>query len=438
MTVRQALIADCFFEAVGALSMGPSVAGTISSGEVYASKWQDSPSYFGLLMFSVLVGAGSTTLLATMYGLPISSTHGVISGVVACALVSETSGALKNGDAVNWWPGFGMTVFGWVASPIVGMLAGMVVSYVVYKLIIGTENPAKSARKQQPTLLAGTAAIIISFLLIKGPEFLSSPFKGKSWLAILIAIAGGGCVALALLAYQHLKQPDQSADSEDTAKDSDDQVPVLGSPREPADEDAENASPSDSAPGASQHIFDDVQKPFVPLLIAAGLTVAFAHGGNDVGNAVGPLSTILYIHQQNPHAVPSDDDEDAAGTPWSAIIVGTLALVAGIMTLGSRTIETVGNSITELTPSRSFATQIGAGIAVLVSSTVDLPVSTTHCLVGAVVGVNMMEGWCKVDGAKDLDFKVLKKIVIGWVVTIPLAAGVSVIVLLLLQKAYIG
>ena len=108
------------------------------------------------------------------------------------------------------------------------------------------------------------------------------------------------------------------------------------------------------------------------------------------------------------------------------------------MTLGSRTIETVGNSITELTPSRSFATQIGAGIAVLVSSTVDLPVSTTHCLVGAVVGVNMMEGWCKVDGAKDLDFKVLKKIVISWAVTIPLAAGVSVIVLLLLQKAYIG
>ena len=431
MTVRQALIADCFFEAAGALSMGPSVAGTISSGEVHVSKWQDSPSYFGLLMFSVLVGAGSTTLLATMYGLPISATHGVISGVIACALVSETSGALKNGDAVNWWPGFGMTVFGWVASPIVGMLAGMVVSYVVYKLIIGTENPAKSARKQQPTLLAGTAALVISFLIIKGPEFLSSPFKGKSWLAILIAIAGGGCAALALLAYQHLQQPDQSADSEDTAKDP-------GSPREPADEDAENASPSDSAPGASQHIFDDVQKPFVPLLIAAGLTVAFAHGGNDIGNAVGPLSTLLYIHQQNPHAIPSDDDEDAARTRWSAIIVCTLALVAGIMTLGSRTIETVGNSITELTPSRSFATQIGAGIAVLVSSTVDLPVSTTHCLVGAVVGVNMMEGWCKVDGAKDLDFKVLKKVVLAWVVTIPLAAGVSVIVLLLLQKAYIG
>ena len=104
------------------------------------------------------------------------------------------------------------------------------------------------------------------------------------------------------------------------------------------------------------------------------------------------------------------------------------------MTLGSRTIETVGNSITELTPSRSFATQIGAGIAVLGSSTMALPVSTSHCLVGAVVGVNMMEGWCKVDGAKDLDFKVLKKIVIGWVVTIPLAAGVSVIVLLLLQS----
>ena len=108
------------------------------------------------------------------------------------------------------------------------------------------------------------------------------------------------------------------------------------------------------------------------------------------------------------------------------------------MTLGSRTIETVGNSITELTPSRSFATQIGTGIAVPGSSTMALPVSTSHCLVGAVVGVNMMEGWCKVDGAKDLDFKVLKKIVIGWVVTIPLAAGVSVIVLLLLQKAYIG
>ena len=441
MTVRQALIADCIFEAAGAISMGPSVVGTISGGEVYSSKWADAQSYFALLMFAVLVGAGSTTLLATMYGLPISATHGVISGVIACALVAETTDALSDdrAGAVNWWPGFGMTVVGWVASPVVGMLAGMLVSLIVYKLVIGARDPAEAARKRQPALLAGTVAIIVSFVLLKGPAQLSDPFINKTWLALLVAVATGTFIASVLLAYQHLScAQGPTTRNRSTSKDQGDQVPALGVSYDTTEEAEIAGSSSSSDVLVTERDFDDVQKPFVPLLIAAGLTVAFAHGGNDVGNAVGPLSTIIYIRTQHPHSVPGDDDGDTAGSPWVAIAVGTVAFVVGILTLGSRTIETVGSSITELTPSRSFATQIGAAVAVLGSSTLALPVSTSHCLVGAVVGVNLMEGWCRVEGAKELDFKVLRKIVIGWIVTIPLAAGVSVIVLLLFQKPFIS
>ena len=222
-----------------------------------------------------------------------------------------------------------------------------------------------------------------------------------------------------------------------TNKTYEDEVPVLGSFGSGLHADEYS---NGSSSGTDHSAFDDVQQPFVPLLIAAGLTVAFAHGGNDIGNAMGPLSTIMYIKNKDKVPGDDDDDDDDDGNDasfYTALVVTVAAFLVGILALGSRTIATVGSSITELTPSRSFATQTGAAVAVLSSSAMNLPVSTSHCLVGAVVGVNFMERWCHVEGAKPLDLQVLKKIVVGWVVTIPLAATVSVLVLVLFQRSFL-
>ena len=209
---------------------------------------------------------------------------------------------------------------------------------------------------------------------------------------------------------------------------------------------------------------EGAEKPFVPLLILSALVVAFARkyflffewhcnplfreltyfsfcksplfdnqhatnadGGNDVGNAVGPLAVI----------VEAINNGNVAGTPeiplW-ALIIGATGFVVGIAVLGERTISTVGGKITKLTPTKSFATQMGAAVAVLTSSVLGLPVSTSHCLVGAVVGIGIADR-C-MSGSGELNFAVLKKIFIGWAVTIPLAMLVSVLVYWSLSPAF--
>jgi len=172
----------------------------------------------------------------------------------------------------------------------------------------------------------------------------------------------------------------------------------------------------------------EAEQPFVPLLILSALSVAFAHGGNDVGNAVGPMGVVWEVWK---------DQNAVSGTPDTAawiLAIGAIGFVAGIMLLGSRTIETVGTKITILTPSKSFSTQMGAAVAVLASSAFGMPVSTSHCLVGAVVGVGVAQKFT-VGGGK-INAKALGKIVLGWLVTIPLAMLVAVIVFFAAQTKY--
>jgi phosphate/sulfate permease len=163
-----------------------------------------------------------------------------------------------------------------------------------------------------------------------------------------------------------------------------------------------------------------VEQPFVSLLIVSALSVAFAHGGNDVGNAVGPFASILEIRR-------TGGFEEKPTIPFEAIIAGTVAFVVGIVTMGRLTISTVGTKITTLTPTRSFATQIGAAVAVLTSSALKLPVSTSHCLVGAVIGIGAAQSLTK---SGSINWKVLSRIFLAWGITIPLAMFSALIVFL--------
>merc|ERR1711865_178643 len=164
-----------------------------------------------------------------------------------------------------------------------------------------------------------------------------------------------------------------------------------------------------------------MEELFTPLLVISALCVAFAHGANDVGNAVGPLAVIYQVYDEG--SIPASGKPNI---PMWCLLMGAVGFVLGIVFLGSKTISTVGTKITKLTPSRSYATQIGAALAVLASSVIGLPVSTSHCLVGSVVGVGLVQTCMGVKGA--LSLKMLKKIALGWVITIPLAMAVAIVV----------
>ena len=197
---------------------------------------------------------------------------------------------------------------------------------------------------------------------------------------------------------------------------------------------AHEGQPPDSPKGAERAEaaeaaakLEVAEKPFVPLLILSALTVAFAHGANDVGNAVGPLAAIMEASLEGRIAATPQ-------IPIWVLAIGSGGFVFGIAALGSRTIATVGGKITTLTPSKSFSVQIGAAVAVLSSTVLGLAVSTSHCLVGSVVGVGIASRISKAGGS--LNGRMLLKIFIGWGVTIPLAMLVAVIFYYLIMPGY--
>ena len=173
-----------------------------------------------------------------------------------------------------------------------------------------------------------------------------------------------------------------------------------------------------------------MEQLFTPLLVISALCLAFAHGANDVGNAVGPLAVIFQVFDDG--EIPESGKPDI---PLWALFMGAAGFVTGIVFLGSKTISTVGTKLTTLTPTRSYATQIGAAIAVLASSVVGLPVSTSHCLVGSVVGVGLAQK-CLPGNKQSFSMAVLKKIVLGWAVTIPLAMLVAVLIFIPFRGLY--
>ena len=173
------------------------------------------------------------------------------------------------------------------------------------------------------------------------------------------------------------------------------------------------------------------EAPFVPLLILSALTVAFAHGANDLGNSIGPLASVLAV-------VAGDDITAAPPIPLWVLALGSLGFVAGIALLGARTITTVGSKITTLTPSRSYAVQMGTAVAVLSSTVLGLAVSTSHCLVGSLIGVGLVGKLRRQSDGAELNVAMLTKIVIGWAATIPLAMLVSVLTFEMMLYAYEG
>jgi hypothetical protein len=185
---------------------------------------------------------------------------------------------------------------------------------------------------------------------------------------------------------------------------------------------SKGAGGAESAGAAAVEV-ELAEQQFTVLLVLTGCTVAFSHGGNDVGNATGPLMLCLQHSSQQSAAVRTLES-----SPTRLAAVGGLCFVLGILMVGSRTIATVGTKIARLTQSTAFAVQGGATLAVLISSAAALPVSTSHCLVGALIGAGVASRYQLTSRHTPLDLGVLRKIVLGWVVTIPLAVALALLV----------
>jgi inorganic phosphate transporter, PiT family len=372
LTLKQAILVAMIFEFLGAYLAGGEVTSTIRQGIIDAESMEDRPELMVYGMLSALLAAGTWLMIASMKGWPVSTTHSIIGAIVGFAAVGI-------GVEAVYWGKVGTIAASWIVSP---LLAGTI-SYALFMsvkiLILDTENPFQRAKKFIPVYMWMVGFMISMVTLVKGLTHvgldLDLGFDSKFANALPLAVGIGLIVAgIGTLLLRRIKElPNQ------------------------------------------EHRYANVERVFGILMIFTACSMAFAHGSNDVANAVGPLAAVANT------VMSGGMISSQAPLPWWILMVGALGIVVGLATYGWKVILTVGRKITELTPSRGFAAELGAASTVVLASGTGLPISTTHTLVGAVLGVGFARGIAA------LNLRTIGTIFMSWMITLPAGAGLAIL-----------
>ena len=368
LTLKQAIMIAIMFEFLGAYLAGGAVTATIRKGIIDPSLLAGTPELLVFGMLSALLAAGIWLLVATHFGWPVSTTHSIVGAIVGFAAVGISV------DAVNWGK-VTKIVASWVVSPVTAGLIAFFLFRSVQRLVLDTKDPFTNAKKYIPfyTFLVGFMVSMVTFT--KGLKHVGLDFSWSE--SALASLAIGVIVMLIGIRMQKNIQPDPEADRD--------------------------------------HHFASVEKLFGILMMFTACAMAFAHGSNDVANAVGPLAAVVGVV-----AAGGEVAQKTAMPVW-ILLLGGAGIVAGLIMYGHKVIATVGSNITELTPSRGFAATLAAATTVVFASGTGLPISTTHTLVGAVLGVGLARGMAA------LNMRIVGTIFVSWVVTLPAGAGLAII-----------
>ncbi|PTU75039.1 inorganic phosphate transporter [Pseudomonas mangrovi] len=378
LTIKQAILIAMVFEFCGAYLAGGQVTETIKNGIVDASAI--SPDLMVLGMLSALLAAGTWLMVASIKGWPVSTTHSIVGAVIGFAAVGVSV------DAVHW-DAIGPIVASWVVSPVLSGLVAFGLFMSVQKLIIDTDAPYRNAKRYVPFYMFATGFMVAIMTLSKGLKHLGLDLNtGES---LLLAVGAGSLVMLLGVALLSRIRVDEEADR-------------------------------------AFH-FASVEKVFAVLMIFTACAMAFAHGSNDVANAVGPLAAIVGVLESQ----GAGEIAAKSAVPGWVLLLGAIGIVVGLATYGYKVIATIGKEITELTPSRGFAAELATASTVVGASAIGLPVSTTHTLVGAVLGIGIARGI----GA--LNLGVVGRIFISWLITLPIGALLSIVFFLILRGIFL-
>ncbi len=373
LTVKQALLVAGVFEFAGAVLAGGEVTKTIRKGMVDTTAFNAQPEILIFGMLAALLAAGTWLLVASRNGWPVSTTHSIVGAIVGFALISVGFDAVK-------WSKVGTIIMSWVVSPLTAGLLAFAIFTSIKKLILVHKKPFQRARKYAPWYVFGAVSLMVLVTIFKGLKHIG--LELEAWQAYVAALTIGGLVAgVSSVVINKLAIPKDLSRRMHYAK---------------------------------------VEGVFAVLMVVTACSMAFAHGSNDVANAIGPVAAVISTASQGVVA-------QQASVPIWVLIIGALGIVVGLGTYGVRVIKTVGSHITRLTPVRGFSAEIAAALTIVVASGTGIPISTTHTLIGAVLGVGLAKGLHAVD------LNVVGRIVTSWVVTIPAGAGLSVVFFLLLR-----
>ncbi|MFP6775175.1 MAG: anion permease [PS1 clade bacterium] len=377
ITIKQAIIIAIVFEFAGAILAGGEVTATIRKGILDAALFNDSPHLLVYGMLASLLAAGCWLLIASSLGWPVSTTHSIVGAIVGF-------GAVGVGVDAVAWDKVGNIAMSWIVSPVVAGTIAFMLFRSLQSLIIDTENPFENAKKYVPFYMFLVGFVISLVTIFKGLKHIGLNFDIETsyYLAtcfgVLVAVVG------AIIIRRIKISPDEDED----------------------------------------FYFTSMERVFGVLMIITAAAMAFAHGSNDVANAIGPLAAIFGV-------IESGGIIGAKSTlPLWVLLVGGGGIVFGLITYGHKVIATVGTGITQLTPSRGFAATLAAASTVVIASGTGLPVSTTQVLVGSVLGVGLARGMAA------LDTRVINKIFLSWIVTLPAGALMSIVFFFALKGAF--
>ena len=375
ITFKQAIMIAVVFEFAGAYLAGGEVTSTIRKGIIDPAIIQDTPELLIYGMMSSLLAAGVWLLFATSFGWPVSTTHSIVGALVGFAVVGISIESVQWGQVAE-------IVSSWVISPVIAGVISFGLFMSVRGLIFNSDDPFLAAKRYVPFYIFMVGFVVSMVTLLKGLKHIGLDLTFQESLVYAFGIAVL-ISAIGVIALSRLKLVDQS------------------------------------------HLkLANVERVFGVLMIFTACAMAFAHGSNDVANAIGPIAAVYGIISTGGEVLQKST------MPVWILLVGGVGIVAGLALYGYRVIRTIGTRITELTPSSGFAAELAAASTVVIASANSLPISTTHTLVGGVLGVGLARG------ISALNLRVVRTIILCWLVTLPAGATLSILFFFMLQAIF--
>ena len=381
ITFRQAIIIAVIFEFAGAVLAGGEVTATVRKGILDAGAFIDSPHLLVYGMLAALLAAASWLFIASSLGWPVSTTHSIVGAIVGFGAVGVGI------DAVSWGKVYTI-IASWVVSPLLAGTLAILIFKSLQNLVIDTDEPFNNAKKYLPFYVFIVGFIIALVTMLKGLKHVESlkhlgkDLPSSMLIAVLVGIAASAIAVFIIRRIKEIPEDDQ------------------------------------------EFSYASMEKLFGALMIITACSMAFAHGSNDVANAIGPLAAVYSIVESG------GEIASKSALPSWILLLGGGGIVFGLATFGFRVMKTIGKGITELTPSRGFSAELAAATTVVLASYTGLPVSTTQVLVGAVLGVGIARGLAS------LNMRVINRIFLSWIITLPAGALMSILFFFALKGAF--
>eukprot|EP00466_Bigelowiella_natans_P017859 jgi/Bigna1/39138/e_gw1.30.120.1 len=441
LTLKQAVLIAAFFEMAGAVLMGSHVARTIRKGIADHKCFEDNPALLMHGMMSVVAAVGIWLFVATKLELPVSTTHSTIGGIIFMTLT-----ATSNSDCVIWYKptdtfpyfkGVSAVVLSWVLSPVFSAVVAGALFYIIRACVLRSDQAFLRSIYTYPLLVGLTLTLNTFYIIYKGSKSIDLDDIELN-VAVGAAFGVGGGAAIILIPFvTRLKRYVETLDF--AAKDTEKGEPTIGNSNkiEPI---GSQSKPAKSfrdklANGINKNLhliteIDDTTKNihknaevfdpraeevFKYLQVFTAMCDAFAHGANDVANAMGPFAATYIIWREGKVSKSAELGADA----YWILGIGGVGIVVGLMTYGYHIVRAIGIKLAKITPSRGTCIELGSAAVIITGSRLELPLSTTHCQVGATMGVASLEG------SAGINWWIFGKTVIGWVITLAIVGAMA-------------